>query len=166
MTTREDDEHGPCTAELNVAQKFRSRLMTSGGAPHFRVVPVTNLPGAAGAPALSPDGKQVAFFWEPEGREVGDWAGLTQEKSGLYVQLVGGSEPLRLTNSKGGFVGHTVWSPDGREIAFGRCDDDGGTIYTVSALGGPEHKITGISCIYGYVPAVSWSSDGKSLVLA
>ena len=141
------------------------RNAVSGGASHFRVVPVTNLPGAAEAPALSPDGKQVAFFWEPEGREVGDWAGLTQEKSGLYVQLVGGSEPLRLTNSKGGFVGHAAWSPDGREIAFGRCNDNGGAIYTVSALGGPEHKVTDVICLFGGAGYVNWTQDGKALVL-
>jgi Tol biopolymer transport system component/DNA-binding winged helix-turn-helix (wHTH) protein len=137
----------------------------SGGVPHFRVVPVTNLPGAAGTPALSPDGKQVAFFWEPEGREVGEWAGFSQEKSGLYVQLVGGSDPLRLTNSKGGFVSHAAWSPDGREIAFGRCDDDGGAIYTVSALGGPEHKVTDVMCRFGNAGYANWTQDGKALVL-
>jgi Tol biopolymer transport system component len=141
------------------------RKAASGGTPHFRVVPVTNLPGAAGAPALSPDGKQVAFFWEPEGREVGDWAGLNQERSGLYVQLVAGSEPLRLTNPKGGFVGHAAWSPDGREIAFGRCDDDGGAIYTISALGGPEHKVTAVICLFGNAGYVNWTQDGKALVL-
>jgi len=142
------------------------RKAASGGAPHFRVVSITNLPGAAGAPALSPDGKQVAFFWEPEGREVGDWAVLTQEKSGLYVQLVGGSEPLRLTNPKGGFVGHAAWSPDGREIAFGRCDDDGGAIYTVSALKGPERKVTDVMCLFGGAgEGVNWTQDGKALVL-
>ena len=142
------------------------RTAASGGVPtHFRVVPVTNLPGAAGDPALSPDGKQVAFIWEPEGRELGDWAGLSQEKSGLYLQLVGGGEPLRLTNSKGGYVGHAAWSPDGREIAFGRCDDDGGAIYTISALGGPEHKVTDVICLFGGAGYASWTQDGKALVL-
>jgi serine/threonine protein kinase/Tol biopolymer transport system component len=142
------------------------RTAASGGARHFRVVPITSLPGAVGTPALSPDGKQVAFFWEPEGREVGDWAGLIQEKSGLYIQLVSGSEPLRLTNPKGGFVGHAAWSPDGREIAFGRCDDDGGAIYTVSALGGPEHKVTDVICMFGGGGGgVNWTPDGKALVL-
>ncbi len=142
------------------------RNAASRGAPsHLRVVPVTNLPGAAGDPALSPDGKQVAFFWEPEGRELGDWAGLSQENSGLYLQLVGGGEPLRLTNSKGGFIGHAAWSPDGRELAFGRCNDDGGAVYTVPALGGPEHKVTDVICLFGDAGYTNWTPDGKALVL-
>lgn len=130
---------------------------------HYRVAPVTHLPGAVNGPAISPDGKQVAFFWEP-GVHQGE-SGPGQERSGLYVQLVDGSQPLRLTESKGGFIGNAAWSPDGRQIAYGRCDDDGAGIYTVSALGGPEHKVTDVSCLYGDPGHAQWTRDGKALVL-
>jgi len=142
------------------------RRGTTEGSPHFRVVPLTNLAGDAGDPAISPDGKQVAFLWEPGGRELGDWIGPSQEKSGLYVQLVdGGGQPLRLTESKSGFISRPVWSPDGHEIAFGRCDDEGGAIYTVSALGGPEHKVTDLPCLFGDTGYAGWTRDGKALVV-
>jgi Tol biopolymer transport system component/DNA-binding winged helix-turn-helix (wHTH) protein len=122
----------------------------------MRIVPLTNLSGAVWAPAFSPDAKQIAFIWDGENPGRGD----------LYVQLVGGDKPLRLTHNRIGFSGFPAWSPDGQEIAFGRCDDSGGTVYTVPALGGPERKITAVACPFGNVGLLNWTSDGKSLVLA
>lgn len=134
----------------------------SRSAVQYRVVPVTNVRGAVGNPAISPDGKQVAFFWMQEGGDRGH----TQEKSGLYVQLVGGGEPLYLAQSKLGFVGHATWSPDGRQIAFGRCDDHGaGAIYTVFTLGGTEHKVTDVICMFGDSGYPTWTPDGKAMVI-
>jgi Tol biopolymer transport system component/DNA-binding winged helix-turn-helix (wHTH) protein len=126
--------------------------------PPVRVVQLTNLPGEVDWPAFSPDGKEIAFIWDP----------LDHPSRGdLYVQLVGGNAPpLRLTHTLGAYMNAPAWSPDGHEIAFGRCDDHGGAIYTIPALGGPEHRITDIYCRYGFVPPVSWSADGKLLVLA
>jgi Tol biopolymer transport system component/DNA-binding winged helix-turn-helix (wHTH) protein len=122
----------------------------------MRTVPLTNLSGAVWAPAFSPDARQVAFIWDGEGPGPGD----------LYVQLVGGDKPLRLTHSTTGFTSYSAWSPDGRQIAFGRCDDNGGAVYIVPALGGPKRKITEVACPYGNVGSLNWTSDGKSLVLA
>ena len=122
----------------------------------MRTVPLTNLSGAVWAPAFSPDARQVAFTWDGEGPGQGD----------LYVQLVGGDKPLRLTHSSTGFTSYSAWSPDGREIAFGRCDDNGGSVYIVPALGGPERKITEVACPYGNVGSLNWTSNGKSLVFA
>src|SRR5205823_2615894 len=45
--------------------------------------------GRAYRPALSPDGKQVAFLWAREG----------DNQFGLYVQLVKGGNPLRLKDT-------------------------------------------------------------------
>lgn len=122
----------------------------------IRTVLLTNLSGAVWSPAFSPDAKQIAFIWDGENPGRGD----------LYVQLVGGDKPLRLTHNRTGFSGFPAWSPDGQNIAFGRCDDSGGTVYIVPALGGPEHKITEVACPFGNVGVLSWTSDGKSLVLA
>jgi Tol biopolymer transport system component/DNA-binding winged helix-turn-helix (wHTH) protein len=130
---------------------------------HFPTVPVrevqlTNLGGVISWPAFSPDGRQLAFVWD---------AGDHPSRGDLYVQLVGGeSQPLRLTHTRSEYLTPPTWSPDGREVAFGSCDDNGGAIYTVSALGGPQHRITDVACPYGYIPPVSWTSDEKFLVLA
>jgi DNA-binding winged helix-turn-helix (wHTH) protein len=123
-----------------------------------RVVQLTNLNGAVSWPAFSPDGRQIAFVSDP---------GDHPSRGDLYVQFVdGNSPPLRLTHLRSAFVTPPTWTPDGREVAFGRCDDNGGSIYTESALGGPEHRITDVACPYGYVPPFSLTSDGRSLVFA
>ncbi len=43
-------------------------------------------------------------------------------------------------------MGSPAWSPGGKEIAFGRCDDNGGAVYLVPALGGAERKLTEVAC--------------------
>jgi Tol biopolymer transport system component len=87
----------------------------------------------------------------------------------VYVQLArgdkSGQRPLRLTHTKGGFTCCTSWSPDQSEIAFGRCDDEGGTVFVVPALGGPAHKVADVSCMNGEGGWPVWTGDGKSLIL-
>jgi DNA-binding winged helix-turn-helix (wHTH) protein len=123
---------------------------------HMRTVPLTSLPGLVQSPALSPDGEKIAFFWNGESPARGD----------LYVQLVGGERPLRLTHSSRGFICCADWSPDGRQIAFGRCDDNGGGIFLVPALGGPERQLTDVVCPLGDPGYSKWVADGRSLLLA
>lgn len=122
----------------------------------MRIVPFTNLAGGVWDPAFSPDARQIAFFWDGEDPGNGD----------LYVQRVGGDRPLRLTHSGSGFQRFPTWSPDGNSIAFLRCDDNGGAVLTVPALGGPERKVTEVACPYGSMGHLSWTSDGKSLIFA
>jgi serine/threonine protein kinase/Tol biopolymer transport system component len=136
------------------AAKSGAGHSTSAG---MRIVPLTSLPGMAWSPAFSPDAKQIAFFWNAD----------NPTKTDLYVQLVGGDKPLRLTHTiSSGPARSPAWSPDGREIAFARCNDNGGAIFVVPALGGPERKLTDIYCSLGDVGFPNWTSDGKSLVLA
>jgi Tol biopolymer transport system component/DNA-binding winged helix-turn-helix (wHTH) protein len=123
---------------------------------NMRITQLTSLPGEYWDPAFSPDGKQIAFIWDGENPVKGD----------LYVQLVGGQRPLRLTHTSTGHVCCADWSPDGRQIAFGRCDDNGGGVFTVPALGGSERKLTDAACQYGFAGYAKWTADGKSLVLA
>ena len=142
----------------DVVARLRNSTVKRSAAAPVRVVQLTNLTGNVSWPAFSPDGRQIAFVWDP-----GDHA----SGGDLYVQFVDGdSPPLRLTHSRSAFVTPPTWTPDGREVAFGRCDDNGGSIYTESALGGPEHRITDVACPFGYVPPFSLTSDGRSLVLA
>jgi len=138
----------------------RIPVVKDAGVSTMRFVPLTSLPGAATGPAFSPDGKQFAFFWNAE----------TPAKWNLYVQLVGGENPLQLTHTVSRYLCCADWSPDGREIAFARCDDGGGSIFVVPTLGGPERKLTDVVC--GANPSwiadgsPRWTADGSSLVLA
>ena len=122
----------------------------------MRVVQLTNLPGIYSHPTFSPNGEQIAFVWDGENPFRGD----------PYIQLIGSDRPLRLTHILSGFVCCADWSPDGREIVFGRCDDNGGGVFIVPALGGTERKVTDVACPYGLAGTPQWTADGLSLVLA
>jgi dipeptidyl aminopeptidase/acylaminoacyl peptidase len=58
------------------------------------------------APAISPDGSQVAF------------TSSRTEKPQLWLLPLDGGEPRRLTDLPQGVGGGAVWSPDGTKIAF------------------------------------------------
>ena len=111
-----------------------------------RVVPLTSYPGFQQGPALSPDGKQVAFTWDGE---QGD-------NSDIYVKVVDAGSPLRLTTNPA-FDGAAAWSPDGRYIAFCRSFPDHVEIWSVPALGGPERKLGEAKS-----SGISWTPDGNS----
>jgi Tol biopolymer transport system component/DNA-binding winged helix-turn-helix (wHTH) protein len=129
---------------------------TASASSRMRMVPLTSLPGKAWGPALSPDGKQLAFLWN----------GANPNRDDLYVELVGAQTPLRLTHTQSGFICCADWSPDGSEIAFGRCDDHGGAVFVVPALGGTERKITDVVCSFLGAGDPKWTADRESLVLA
>ena len=128
----------------------------SAGSSRMHAGRLTDLPGAAWGPAFSPDGDKITFIWNGENPINGD----------VYVQLVGGERPLRLTHTDRGIVCCANWSPDGREIAFGRCDESGGAVFLVPALGGPERKLTDVVCPNDEAGYPSWTPDGSSLLLA
>lgn len=114
--------------------------------------------GSMSVPMLSPDAREVAFLWNAGN----SW-------SDLYVQLIRSDRtderPLRLTHMQNGFLCCQSWSPDGSEIAYGRCDDTGGAVYTVSGLGGPPRRVADVSCSFGIAGWPMWEADGKSLII-
>ena len=110
---------------------------------------ITNDPGIEITPALSPDGKLLAY------------AGGEPSHTSIFVRQVSGGEAIRLANGRA-----PQWSPDGSKLVY--VDSTG--IAMVPALGGsPQRLITGSAGAQGR-PDVSqlatspaWSHDGKSL---
>lgn len=83
--------------------------------------------GGAFLPAISPDGKLIAYSSERDGN------------FDVYARQLRGQQTVRLTQ-------HTApdwfpcFSPDGLKVVF-RSERDGGGLYIVEALGGSEKKI-------------------------
>ena len=57
----------------------------------FEPLPLTTYPGSEACPSFSPDGSQIAFQWNGEKEQQDD----------IYLKLIGGGPPLRLTTDAG-----------------------------------------------------------------
>lgn len=117
------------------------------------VRPITSFPGLEVDPAFPPrgPGDRVAFAWK----------GPSQEQWDVYVTVVGGGPPLRLTHDPAADR-HPVWSPDATRIAFVRRSGSDCGIFSVAALGGDERRIGACR-----EPVdLAFSADGRTLLLA
>jgi Tol biopolymer transport system component len=115
------------------------------GAPPLRLV---SSPGTIRHPALSPDGRQVAF--------TDDRAGSAD----IWVVGVNGTGLRRLTDHPAEDSWPT-WSPDGTRIAFASTRTDlAGDIWVMPAAGGTPAPVTTGPAADGQ-PA--WSPDGRRL---
>ena len=120
-----------------------------------RVTPLTSDAGTETFATFSPDGSQLAFVWDVP----------NQDNLDVYVRLVDGGQPLRLTNTPAPESG-PVWSPDGRSIAFVRHEGRRSSVYLIPPIGGAERKVADVR-IRGqdWVNRhLGWSPDGKTLV--
>ncbi len=99
------------------------------GTPDLELTQITSDAGLTSFPALSPDGKLLAYASDRSGEGNLD----------IWVQQVGGGEPIRLTRHEAD-DSEPSFSPDGTKVAF-RSERDGGGVYVVSALGGEARRI-------------------------
>lgn len=112
--------------------------------------------GPGADPALSPDGRRIAFSDHEGGRNDHD----------IYVMNVDGSGRRRFTTSPEDDV-TPVWSPDGRRIAFirrdvGCCAVGESHLWLMNADGSdPTRAPTGSDGLRDSWP--SWSPDGRSI---
>jgi Tol biopolymer transport system component len=118
------------------------------------------------APAVSPDGTQIAFAagrdlfvmnadgsarkrlttdgysnsdpsWSPDGKRL-VFSSEVDGNPELYVKLVAGGAATRITTTTGNAEHNPVWSPDGKRIAYERsgCDGAAGSCVYVVAATG------------------------------
>jgi serine/threonine-protein kinase len=120
---------------------------------------ITRDPGLELDPAISPDGKTLAFVAGPPGQRR------------LYVRQVGGDRAIPLTNA--GIAQsqrRPDWSPDGTRIVFQagrqgfgvRPEVRNGALYTIPALGGSPTLVLPPRD-GGVAVSPSWSPDGTRI---
>jgi eukaryotic-like serine/threonine-protein kinase len=136
-----------------VALAAAAWLWRSGGSagPPPRLVTFTTMPGFEACPAMSPDGRHVAFVW----------TGENDIHPHVHVKSVGDGGSLQLTSGSG-FEFCPAWSPDGGRIAFLRSPSG---VFTASALGGDEQKLADVPNLR-LLGGTSWSPDGRWLAVA
>jgi len=123
----------------------------SGPEIAFEPAPLTTLAGSEEGPSFSPDASQVAF----RGDQNKQWD--------IYVKLIGGGPPLRLTSDPG-IHWYPAWSPDGKWIAFTAQHENGRNgLFLIPALGGPERLLAELE---GDWRSADWSPDGKWIAVS
>jgi eukaryotic-like serine/threonine-protein kinase len=107
---------------------------------------LTIQPGVESFPSLSPDASTVVFEAGPA------------SNTDIFLQRVGGHNPINLTKDCDQNDGQPAFSPSGDRIAF-RSECGGGGIFLMGATGENIRRLTE----FGYYPA--WSPDEKEIAV-
>jgi eukaryotic-like serine/threonine-protein kinase len=124
------------------------------GRPHGAALPmsfgsvtrVTWDPSIEVLPAISPDGRTVAY------------AGGTPVRMRVFVRPVAGGRSIALTDDTSQVQSHPSWSPDGSRVLF----LERGGVVSVPATGGPEVPEVPPGRT-GPVISAAWAPDGKRI---
>jgi Tol biopolymer transport system component/DNA-binding winged helix-turn-helix (wHTH) protein len=114
---------------------------------------LTLVPDPASDPAISPDGKSVAFRRNS----------YTPGAAGIFVTSSDGKSLTQVTQHPGDCC--PAWSADGKAVAFSRISTDEYGIYVVNASGGTPRRISHED------PRkkrgeLAWSADGKFIAFS
>jgi eukaryotic-like serine/threonine-protein kinase len=135
---------------------------SDGALPEPSLGPLTAFHGDEGYPAFSPDGIQVAFAWNGEGRDNAD----------IYIKRIDADTPLRLTTDPADDIA-PAWSHDGSRIAFIRSVGEQASIYVTAPVPGAERKLADYVPSWVGYPSFStrnhsaaWSHDSRWVIVA
>src|SRR5947207_7770324 len=132
--------------------------LASGPSLEQKKAQMTGGEGSESYPAFSPDGKRVAY-------SVRDASKVSAFH--IFARQAPAGTPTQLTRGEDSDVG-AVWSPDGGTLAFERVGEGRVEYVVIPADGGAERKVAAFGSAPDAgqpLPGVSWTADGKSLVV-
>ena len=124
----------------------RERVRSAPPIVFGQAIKVTWDPGLEILPAISPDGKSVAY------------ASGTTINMRIFVRNIAGGRSLRLTDDTSAVQSHPRWSPDGTRILFLA----GGGVFSAPAAGGPARPELPPGRPTPILSA-AWSPDGRTI---
>lgn len=121
---------------------------------------LTNDPAFDDSPAISPDGKKVAFLSarndpNPQSPNL---------KYEIYIMDINGDHLQRLTNTEAA-EDHPAWSPDGDKISFD-ADYDGDGFYEIYTIHPDGTNLTRLTSNPANDQFADWSPDGLQIAFA
>src|SRR6266542_6196275 len=125
----------------------RSAVLKQTALANATFTQLTDQAGPEYFPSLSPDGKSFVYA----GYASGNWD--------IYLQRVGGKNPINLTKDSAADDTQPAFSPDGKQVAF-RSERDGGGLFVQDLASHAVKKITRA----GFNP--TWSPDGAEIAYA
>jgi Tol biopolymer transport system component/DNA-binding winged helix-turn-helix (wHTH) protein len=146
----------PDSAHLIVALTGRAQspslweISTLGGTPR-------KLQDNARSPAVSPDGKQIAFI---TGQRM---------RNQIWLMAADGEQPHKLVGEQGDFFGSLAWSPDGTRIGYirGRLSNAFGVSGSIEFVKVRDQQVNSLLNLdrAGWFSAMSgplaWAQDGR-----